>query len=552
MAAFTPALRSILLVSSVALSCTPTWAARNFMPQSGTWVVSSEVDGKPGRGLAIDVQGNAFFMQVFGYEKNGDATFHMATGQLDGDTITTALMRYTGGRSFGSPARDAAAEQSVGDVTVSFRNGLKGSVQFPGEPAVAIERFLVDSGEVSLVNPLAQLGYRNSLVLALDEGGSVAYDWAITMTRREDGVAMARLSQAYPMSTYLSYKPFQDFECHRIGSSAQLNCTAIPTQVDEWPDVKTPQVDAMRLWFAAEEVLGTVQLGGKKPVNLSLTGRTRGAYYSANNGRGGPNGQYRLRDSFEQSFQGASAPSESCMISCEKTTVYSTLMPYNGTWMVEDEITGKPGRGLALDIQGETAILQVFNYRADGQPTFHMGSAGYGTKGADSRASLAVIPLREYAGGKSMGGSTQPARAKAEAGDAQIEFSAAPPATETSWWDAGMIKLPGEAPVRIRRLQMDAPANFAERMLGEWYLPFIGKTLKLVRVDGDAVTTANGKERCTLSQGSQGTDLSCGQPQGNAWVWHQRLKIPTSYRDDGSMIRLRDRFGNAAGLGKLE
>lgn len=549
MAALTSTLRSIMLVSCVALPCAPTWAARNFTPQSGTWVVSSEVDGKPGRGLAIDVQGNAFFMQVFGYEKNGDATFHMATGQLDGDTITAPLMRYTGGRSFGSAARDAAAEQSVGDVTVSFRNGLKGTVQFPGEPAVAIERFLIDSNEVSLVNPLAQLGYRTSRVLAMDEGGAVAYDWAVTMTRREDGVAMARLSQAYPMSSYLSYKPFQDFECYRVRSSAQLDCKAIPTKVDEWPDVKTPQVDALRLWFAAEEVLGSARVGGDQPANVSLMGRTRGAYYWVSAGLGGPTGRYSLRDSFEQSFHGASAPFEACMISCQKTTVYSTLMPYNGTWMVEDEITGKPGRGLALDIQGETAILQVFNYRADGQPTFHMGSAGYGTKGADSRASLAVIPLREYAGGKSMGGSTQPARVKAEAGDAQIEFSAAPPATETSWWDDGMIKLPGEAPVRIRRLQMDTPASFAERMLGEWYLPFIGKTLKLVRVDGDAVTTANGKERCTLSQG---TDLSCGQPQGNAWVWHQRLKIPTSYRDDDSMIRLRDRFGNAAGLGKME
>lgn len=552
MAALTSTLRSILLVSCVALPCASTWAARNFTPQSGTWVVSSEVDGKPGRGLAIDVQGNTFFMQVFGYEKNGDATFHMATGQLDGDTITAPLIRYTGGRSFGSAARDAVAEQSVGDVTVSFRNGLKGTVQFPGEPAVAIERFLIDSNEVSLVNPLAQLGYRTSRVLAMDEGGAVAYDWAITMTRREDGVAMARLSQAYPMSTYLSYKPFQDFECYRIRSSAQLDCKAIPTKVDEWPDVKTPQVDALRLWFAAEEVLGSARVGGDQPANVSLMGRTRGAYYWTSAGLGGPNGRYRLRDSFEQSFHGASAPFESCMISCEITMVYSTLMPYNGTWMVEDEITGKPGRGLALDIQGETAILQVFNYRADGQPTFHMGSAGYGTRGADSRASLAVIPLREYAGGKSLGGPTQPARVKAEAGDAQIEFSAAPPATETSWWDDGKIKLPGEAPVRIRRLQMDAPASFAERMLGEWYLPFIGKTLKLVRADGDAVTTANGKERCTLSQGSQGTDLSCGQPQGNAWVWHQRLKIPTSFRDDDSMIRLRDRFGNAAGLGKME
>jgi hypothetical protein len=68
-------LRLAITASVMALSCTVSWAARDFTPQSGTWVVSSELDGKPGRGLAIDVQANTFFMQVFGYEKNGDATF---------------------------------------------------------------------------------------------------------------------------------------------------------------------------------------------------------------------------------------------------------------------------------------------------------------------------------------------------------------------------------------------------------------------------------------------------------------------------------------------
>ncbi|MEG0973186.1 MAG: hypothetical protein RSF42_00640 [Comamonas sp.] len=61
----------------------------------------------------------------------------------------------------------------------------------------------------------------------------------------------------------------------------------------------------------------------------------------------------------------------------------NTLMPVNGTWIVEDELNGKPGRGLALDIQGNTAILQVYNYRDNQQPTFHMGSAVYQSKGSD-------------------------------------------------------------------------------------------------------------------------------------------------------------------------
>ena len=55
-------LRSAIVVSLVVFSCAASWAARHFTPQAGTWVISEELNGKPGRGLAIDVQGNTFFM----------------------------------------------------------------------------------------------------------------------------------------------------------------------------------------------------------------------------------------------------------------------------------------------------------------------------------------------------------------------------------------------------------------------------------------------------------------------------------------------------------
>ena len=70
--------RSLGLAAVLVAALQPAWAARNFTPQAGTWIVSSELNGEPGRGLAIDVQGNTFFMQVFGYEKNGEATFFTA------------------------------------------------------------------------------------------------------------------------------------------------------------------------------------------------------------------------------------------------------------------------------------------------------------------------------------------------------------------------------------------------------------------------------------------------------------------------------------------
>ena len=106
---------------------------RSFTPQAGTWVVSGEVDGKPGRGLAIDVQDDTFYMQVYNYQANGDATFHTALGQLQGNTVTAPLMHYQGGRYFGSPALVAYEAGNAGNVTITFDSGLTGTVQFPGE-----------------------------------------------------------------------------------------------------------------------------------------------------------------------------------------------------------------------------------------------------------------------------------------------------------------------------------------------------------------------------------------------------------------------------------
>ncbi|MFC3216590.1 hypothetical protein [Comamonas sp. JC664] len=80
-------------------------AERSFTPQAGTWVVTSEVNGKPGRGLAIDVQEDTFFMQVYNYQANGEATFHTALGVMQGNTVTAPLTYYAGGRYFGSEAR---------------------------------------------------------------------------------------------------------------------------------------------------------------------------------------------------------------------------------------------------------------------------------------------------------------------------------------------------------------------------------------------------------------------------------------------------------------
>ena len=62
-----------------ALGAIVSLSAHAFTPVSGTWIINSELNGKPGRGLAIDVQNGTVVMQVYGYESNGAPTFYMGT-----------------------------------------------------------------------------------------------------------------------------------------------------------------------------------------------------------------------------------------------------------------------------------------------------------------------------------------------------------------------------------------------------------------------------------------------------------------------------------------
>ncbi len=115
--------------------------ANAFMPQAGTWVVTSEVDGKPGRGLAIDVQNDTLLMQMYAYEASGQPTFYLAVGQVSDSKATAPLTRYTGGRYFGSGALSGAEAGNPGNVSLRFTSGTTGFVQFPNEPEKAIARF---------------------------------------------------------------------------------------------------------------------------------------------------------------------------------------------------------------------------------------------------------------------------------------------------------------------------------------------------------------------------------------------------------------------------
>lgn len=127
-----------LAVSALFLSAL---AAHAFAPQAGTWVISSELDGRPGRGLAIDVQNDVFVMQMYAYESNGQPTFYLASGKLVNDQVAAPLMRYSGGRYLGSGPLSGQEAGNAGTARFRFTSGVTGFVTLPGEAEKAISRF---------------------------------------------------------------------------------------------------------------------------------------------------------------------------------------------------------------------------------------------------------------------------------------------------------------------------------------------------------------------------------------------------------------------------
>ncbi|MEG3044175.1 MAG: hypothetical protein RR849_06570 [Comamonas sp.] len=118
-----------------------TGLAQAFAPQTGTWIVTSEVNGKPGRGLAIDVQDNTLVMQMYAYDASGNATFYMTSGPLANDRYSAPLNKYRGGRYLGSGELSGKEDGSAGTVSMRFVSGTKGYITLPGEAEKEISRF---------------------------------------------------------------------------------------------------------------------------------------------------------------------------------------------------------------------------------------------------------------------------------------------------------------------------------------------------------------------------------------------------------------------------
>lgn len=508
-----------ILVSAWALSCNLAWAARDFTPQAGTWVISEELDGKPGRGLAIDVQGNTFFMQVFGYEKNGDATFYTATGQMDGNAVTAPLMQYQGGRSFGSDARDAVELGSPGNVTVSFANGLQGTVQFPGEPQRAIQRFEMRS-EDYLSRYWERGRGRSFLVSTLDASQAPSWYASMGLYKRESG-----LEWELRLGGIQGYES-QRLACKQLQDKDEYRCTNNQSQP---PSDQSPYIRSVALRIANIDVVGTVEVQGLDGL------QTQQLMGVATVGDAGASitGCTSFSDLYVGDFG-------NCRLA---------VTPSSGTWLVEDELTYKPGRGIALDVQNGMALAQVFNYLPNGAPTFHMGSGSY--EGVTSN-----FDLHRYQGGRALGGAQTSAELAESAGDFRLQFSEPGAFRPRLSRVRGSVEFPAEPKKSMVRMALEPGATTAEGLLGQWWLRFNAESareeVKLItfsRVEGADAVSEDGEVRCSRSDVAEPYRASC--------TWNHNGLAYSAYafqeagNRSGSVLQVRDRHGNLMGLGDV-
>lgn len=116
-------------------------ATQAFAPQAGTWVITAENNGQPGRGFGLDVQNSTLVMQMYGYESSGSPTFYLTAGALTNNQYAGPLMQYRNGRFFGSGERNGQEAGNAGTVKMRFVSGTQGFITFPGEAEKEISRF---------------------------------------------------------------------------------------------------------------------------------------------------------------------------------------------------------------------------------------------------------------------------------------------------------------------------------------------------------------------------------------------------------------------------
>ncbi|QNN57687.1 hypothetical protein H9K76_01980 [Diaphorobacter ruginosibacter] len=556
--------RAIWMGAWVVAMCT-LWgqaaAAREFTPQAGLWSIPSETNGQPGRGFSLDVQGNTAFLQIFNYTDKGEATFHTAVGQLDdAASMTVPLLRFKGGRSMGGAPQDAVADGTAGDVTVKFTDGLNGTVRFPGEAEQPIARLLVNRQtqpwwtQLSTNPPSGKEGLQEMHWVVNTRAGG--HDlWEASLRMKEDAGLVLYLTSRSQWDV-----AFQDLTCQFESSTQVFDCVPLAGS-RELLDVRR-----LRFRIVGGDVVGEIQPMGDATRRLMLNGWDEGSFSCNAEWCNGPD-KRSARVHVNSNNLGGDCITGSC-----SGYDHVTLLPSSGAWIIDDEATGKPGRGVFLDVQDNTIIVQTSDYLADGSPAFHMGASTLRSSDTLYGETKASMDLLRYAGGRTFGGPARTAREVANAGEFQMAF-----ALKTDLYGGGgdnieittgVLTLPGESTQSMRRLQLEPVSDGIEHMLGEYFIRWsagVGVTrpgwVRLSRVEGRFAMNADGTVQCYQDlPRTQAYRMFCALlPTPNLqqnWLGSAEIRIGPFARTNASRYpsffrRTRDAHGHWLGLGAV-
>lgn len=416
---------SSLLGAAVMMTC-PAQAASDFTPLNGTWIVSAEQDGKPGRGMAVDIQDGTLVMQVYNYQANGHPTFHLAVGAVNGNQVITPLNSYQGGRYFGSGPLSGTEDSNAGNVEINFTSASQATVRFPGEQPVAMQRFRFES------TPQTDLPSATWLLSLLDSSGQAVRSGlgSTTASNGEQRFSLL-LADGSTAQTLCSYSlALEGFNC--LDNSGSAGIPVVKAQVK----TALNQISGYAQWGAVQYRLVGKRIGSKDGLDISTP------------------------------------------------TSEEMPVPNSGTWIVSGEKNGKPGRGMAIDVQTGTLVMQVYNYQADGKATFHLAVGSFSNGQASAH-------LKSYQGGRYFGSGPLSGTEATDAGEVFLQFTSP---------TQGYVRFPGESAVAIERYQFAPQAPDLHSLMGTWSFSestnHESSNVKLTKVEGDFASTAGGGVRC--------------------------------------------------------
>ncbi len=166
--------------------------------------------------------------------------------------------------------------------------------------------------------------------------------------------------------------------------------------------------------------------------------------------------------------------------------------PQAGTWVVDAENNGQPGRGFGLDVQNSTLVMQMYAYESNGNPTFYLSAGQYKNNAYSGQ-------LNQYRGGRYLGSGDRNGAEAGSAGTVSMRFTSG---------TTGFITFPGEQEKAISRFSF-AYAKDAASLRGIWMfspLNSLTPTSDFVQLQTVTSATSSGNGMVISTDGTFGCE----------------------------------------------